>query len=89
MLQPTRPASIAALVISVFAGVVAVLLWLMPKPLTRLEYMIAGAAGTSLCLLPLLLILTRGAPKAFPSLFRRAGRGKTRPRTVRKSERSS
>lgn len=88
MLQPKQPAAVAGLLISFFAGLVGALLWLMPKPFTRFEYMIAGAAATSLCLLVCLLILTRGAPEAFRSLFRK-GTGNATPRTVRRSEQSS
>lgn len=89
MPQPKHPAAVAGLLISFFAGLVGALLWLMPKPFTRLEYMIAGTAATALCLVMFMLILTRGAPEAFRTMFRRAGAAEPTPRTVRRSEQSS
>ena len=68
-LEFKRPATLAGLSISVFAGLVAALLWLMPKPATRFEYMIAGTAATALTLLVLFLVLAPGARKAFRRLL--------------------
>ena len=84
-----NPAAVAGLLISLFAGLVAALLWLMPRPFTRLEYMIAGSAATALTLLLVLCLLTPGVQAAFRRMFRKNGTEAAMPRTVRRSEQSS
>ena len=84
-----NPAVVAGLLISLFAGLVAALLWLMPRPYTRLEFMIAGSAATALTLLVAFCVLTPGVQVTFRRLFRKNGSEETMPRTVRRSEQSS
>jgi uncharacterized membrane protein YozB (DUF420 family) len=92
-----RPAAVAVMLISIFAGLVAALLWLMPKPFTRFEYLIAGTAATVFTLLALFLVLTPGASATFRRILRRDGTGAdiastgpaASPRTVRRSGQSS
>jgi ABC-type nickel/cobalt efflux system permease component RcnA len=88
-LELKNPAALAGLLISLFTGLVAALLWLMPKPFSRLEYMIAGTAATALTLLVTLLVLTPGATAMFRRKFRQSGTDAARRRTVRRSEQSS
>ena len=92
-LELKRPAAVAGILISVFAGLVAALLWLLPKPFTRFEYLITGTAATGFTLLVLFLVLTPGAGATFLRMFRKNGLGAMIPsaesRTVRRSEQSS
>ena len=104
-LELKHPASVAVMLISLFAGLVAALLWLLPKPFTRFEYMIAGTAATALTLLMVFLVLTPGVAGTFRRMFRThvphsgtdaAGPSATHSvddsaklRTVRRSEQSS
>jgi len=88
-LELKRPAALAGLSISVFAALVAALLWLMPKPATRFEYMIAGTAATAVTLLVLFLVLAPGARKAFRRLLSKNRKDAAIPRTSQKSEKSS
>lgn len=88
-LELKRPAAVAGMLISVFAGLVAALLWLMPKPFTRFEYMIAGTAATAFTLFVLFLLLTPGATETFLRFFRKQATAKTARRTVRRSEQPS
>jgi hypothetical protein len=92
-LELKRPAAVAGILISVFAGLVAALLWLMPKPFTRFEYLIAGTAATGFTLLVLFFVLTPGVAETFLRMFRKSGMGEiispAEPRTVRRSEQSS
>jgi len=96
-----HPAAVAGLLISLFAGLVAALLWLLPKPFTRFEYMIAGTSATALTLLVVFIILTPGVAVTFRRMFRKHGIDPAGPspnpaanpsaklRTVRRSEQSS
>lgn len=88
-LELKRPAALAGLLISVFAGLVAALLWLMPKPYTKFEFMIAGTAATALTLLVLFLVLTPGVLDTFRRMFRKHSAPESIFRTVRRSEQSS
>jgi hypothetical protein len=97
-LELKRPAAMAGILISVFAGLVAALLWLLPKPFTRFEYLITGTAATGFTLLVLFLVLTPGVQDTFLRMFRKKAMdtiigdaiiGEDGPRTVRRSEQSS
>ena len=92
-LELKHPAAVAGLLISVFTGLVAALLWLMPKPFTRFEYLIAGTAATALTLLVLLMVLTPGVRETFRRFFQKNRADAPIPsassRTVRRSEQSS
>ncbi len=58
-----RTLSLATMTILVFAGTVALLLYILPGPHAPTDYLVIGAVATLLCLLLLFVLLIKTKPK--------------------------
>jgi hypothetical protein len=55
----SRTLTLAALMVLLFAGTVAVLVNVMPGPHKSMDYLVIGAVATLLCLLALFVVLVK------------------------------